>query len=123
MILETTTRNALANAYDDTVNTGSGTATLKLETIGDVEVATLNLQNPAFGAAATGVITLQGVPIADSSATGGTIAQGSIYDRNGAKVSESPAGTSGTEIILSSLTVAVSETVTLTALTVTVPAS
>lgn len=123
MILETATRNALANAFDDTVNTGSGTAMLKLETSGDVEVATFNLQNPAFGAAATGVITLQGVPIQDTSATGGTVAQGSLYDRNGAKVSESAAATSGQEITMSSLVVGVGETVTLTALTVTQPAS
>lgn len=123
MVLETNARNALANAFDDLMNTGSGTSNLKLETAGDVEVATFNLQNPAFGAASTGVITAQGTPIQDTSATGGTVAQGSLYNRNGDKVSESPAGTSGTEIIMSSLTVGVGETVTLTALTVTQPAS
>lgn len=123
MTLETNARNALADAFDDLVNTGAGTSNLKLETSGDVEVATINFQNPAFGAAAVGVITLQGVPLQDASATGGTVAQGSIYNRNGDKVSESPAGTSGTEIIMSSLVVGAGETVTLTALTVTVPAS
>lgn len=123
MILETATRNYLANAIDDLVNTGAGTSNLKLETSGDVEVATINFQNPAFGAAATGVITLAGVPLQDASATGGTVAQGSIYNRNGDKVSESPAGTSGTEIIMSSLTVVAGEVVTLTSLTITVPAS
>lgn len=123
MVLETATRNALADAYDALVNTGAGTANLKLETSGDVEVATFDFQNPAFGNAATGVITLQGVPLQDTSATGGTVAQGSIYNRNGDKVSESPAATSGQEITMSSLIVGAGETVTLTALTVTQPAS
>lgn len=123
MILETATRNALADAFDAFVNTGAGTASLRLETSGDAEVATFNLQNPAFGNAASGVITAQGTPIEDTSATGGTVAQGSIYNRNGDKVSESPAGTSGQEITMSSLAVGAGETVTLTSLTVTQPAS
>lgn len=123
MVLETAARNAQADAFDAYVNTGAGTANLKLETSGDVEVATFNFENPAFGAASNGVITLAGVPIADSSATGGTVAQGSIYNRNGDKVCESPAATSGQEITVSSTTIGAGETVTLTALTVTQPAS
>jgi hypothetical protein len=104
LTLETNLRNALADAIDDLVNTGAGTANLKFETSGDAEVATINFNNPAFGAAATGVITLQGTPLQDSSATGGTVAQFSIYNRNGTQVLEG--------------TVA-----TLTSLTITVPAS
>lgn len=122
MQLTTTARNALADAFDAAVNTGSGTATAKLETSGDVEVATFDLQNPAFGNAATGVITLQGTPLQDTSATGGTIAQLSIYSRNNDKLSESQAATSGQEVTVSSTTVGAGETVNLTSLTVTVPA-
>lgn len=123
MVLETAARNAQADAFDAYVNTGAGTALFKLETSADVEVAAFSLQNPAFGAAASGVITLAGVPIEDTSAAGGTVAQGSIYNRNGDKVCESVAATSGQEITVSSTTVGVGETVTLTALTVTQPAS
>lgn len=122
-VLETGARNALADALDAYVNTGSGTATFKLETSGDVEVASFDLQNPAFGAAATGVITLQGTPIQDTSAAGGTVAQASLYNRDGTKVLESVAATSGQEVTVSSTTVGVGETVTLTSLTITQPAS
>lgn len=123
MVLETIARNALADAFDALVNTGSGTATLKLETSGDAEVATFDLQNPAFGNATTGVITAAGTPIEDSSATGGTVAQGSLYNRNDDKVCEAAAATSGQPITVSSTTIGAGESVTLTSLTVTVPAS
>ena len=46
---------------------------MKLETSGDVEVATFEFQDPAFGNASTGVITLNGVPLEDTSATGALI--------------------------------------------------
>jgi len=123
MIFETALRNVLADAIDNEINTGAGTATFVFETSGDVEVATINLQNPAFGAAATGVITLQGVPLSDSSATGGTTVQASVFDRDTTKQFELTVGTSGTEIIISSTVIGATDQVDLTALTVTVPAS
>ncbi len=123
MILETVLRNVLADAIDTEVNTGAGTATLVFETSGDVEVATIDLQNPAFGAAAAGVITLQGVPLSDTSATGGTTVQASLEDRDGTKQLEMTVGTSGTEIIISSTVIAATDQVDLNSLTITVPAS
>ncbi len=123
MILETALRNAIANAIDDEINTGTGTATLVFETAGDVEVATIDLQDPAFGAAATGVITLAGVPLEDGSATGGTTAQASIFDQDTTKQLEMTVGVAATEIIISTVTIAASDVVRITALTITVPAS
>jgi len=123
MILETVLRNVLADAIDNEINTGAGTATFVFETSGDVEVATINLQNPAFGAAAAGVITLQGVPLSDLSATGGTTVQASVFDRDVEKQFELTVGTSGTEIIISSTIIGATDQVDLTALTITVPAS
>lgn len=120
-VLETATRNALADAFDAHVNTGSGTATFKLEASNDAEVASFDLSNPAFGSASSGTITLADVPLEDTSAAGGTVAQASLYNRNGDKVCESVAATSAEEVTVSSTTVGVGETVTLTALTVTVP--
>ncbi len=123
MILETALRNVLADAIDNEINTGAGTSNLKFETAGDVEVATIDFQNPAFGAAAAGVITLLGVPLSDTSATGGTTVQASVFDRDGTKQFELTVGTSGTEIIISSTVIGATDQVDLTALTITVPAS
>lgn len=122
LTLETNLRNALADAIDDLVNTGGGTAQFKFETSGDVAVATINLANPAFGAAATGVITLASVPLSDTNAAGGTVAQFSIYNRAGTKVLEGTSATSGSDCNITSTSVAATETVTLTSFTITVPA-
>lgn len=123
MILETAMRNALADAFDDRVNLDASPGYLQLETSADAEVATFTFQDPAFGAAATGVITLSGTPIQDTNATGGTVAQGSIYDGAATKLAEAAAATSGQPIVVSSTTIGAGETCTLTSLTVTVPAS
>ena len=123
LILETGLRNALADAIDVQINTGAGTAELRFETTGDVEVATEALQNPAFGAAAAGVITCQGTPIEDTNATGGTVGQFSIYDRDGTKQLEGTVATAGADINISSTGVGAGDTVRLTSLTITVPAS
>jgi len=123
MILELGLRNTLADAIDTAFNV-TGPGTLLFETVGDVEVATLaSVQNPAFGAAAAGVITLLGVTLSDTSATGGTTTQ--FSGRNGAALKqwELTVGTGGTEIIISSTIVGATDQVDLTALTITVPAS
>ena len=120
--LETSARNAACNAIADLVDAGTGAGTLQLETSGDVEVATLTFSDPAFGNAATGVCTANAITD-DSSATGGTVAQASIYDSDSNKILEMTAGTSGTEMILTSTTIAATETVSCSSLTITVPAS
>lgn len=121
LILEVVLRNVLADAIDAEVNTGVGTAELRFETSADAEVATIPLQNPAFGAAAAGTITLQGTPIQDTTATGGTVAQFSIYDRDATKQLEGTVATSGGDINMSSLVVGANDTVELTSFSITVP--
>lgn len=122
IVLETPARDDLANEVDNSINVGGGTAVLKFETSGDAEVATIDLQDPAFGAASVGVITMAGQPISDASATGGTVAQFSIYDKAGAKQLEGTVATSGGDINLTSLVVAATEEVELTTFTITQPA-
>ncbi len=123
MILESGLQNALADNIDTLFNV-SGPGTLLFETSADAEVATMaSVQNPAFGAAAAGVITLLGVTLSDASATGGTTVQFSGRDGAALKQWELTVETSGAEIIISSTVVAATDQVDLTALTITVPAS
>lgn len=124
LTLETGLRDTLANAIDDDINFGVTDANgdMKLETSGDVEVATIQFQNPAFGAAVTGLITLLGTPLSDTNATGGTVAQFSLFNRNNLKILEGVVAVSGQDLDLSSLSVGATDTVELTSFSITVPA-
>ena len=115
-------RNAMADAMDGIINTGSGTSVMQLETFDDIEVATFSFQNPAFGAASSGIITLLGTTLSDTSATGGLVAQYSIYDRDAAKVLEGVVATGGADLSLTSLNIGATDTVELTAFSIEVPA-
>lgn len=125
MIVANALRQALADYVDTEVNTGAGTANIKFETSADAALATCNLSNPAFGAAtAAGTISLDTTPaVEDTSASAGTVAQASLYDRDGTKLLEMTVGTTGTEIDISSTTIGAGDTVTLTSLDLSVPAS
>lgn len=122
MILETSARNAACDAVVDLLDAGAAAGYCQFETSGDAEIATLPMSDPAFGAAAAGVATANSIT-SDTNATGGTIAQASFYDSNNVKRFEMTAGTSGTEIIVSSTSVGAGDTVAMSALTVTCPAS
>lgn len=122
LTLETSLRNVLADAITGELDTGATFAQMLLETSGDVEVATIVFQNPSFGSASTGVITLNGVPLSDTNATGGTVAQFSLEDRDGTKALEGVVQVSGADLDLSSLSVGATDTVELTSFTITVPA-
>jgi len=126
LVVVAATRNALADAIDASINVGvtqSG-GKLMLETSGDAEVSLHRFNATAFdagGTGGTGVIQLQGLPIDDASALGGTVEHYSIYDRNDLKQLEGEVAVSGKDLDLSSLSVGVGDTVSLTAFTITVP--
>lgn len=120
LTLETAFRSVIADAVDTEIGAAGF---LQFETSGDVEVATITFGNPAFGAASSGVITMSGQPLQDTSATGGTIAQFSIYKSGPTKLLEGTVSTSGADINLSSLSPAATDTVELTSFTITCPAS
>lgn len=115
-------RNDIADLIVDKLDVGTTNATgrLFLNTAGDVEVATLNLANPAFGAAAAGVATA-GTIADDASATGGTTTKCQLVDRDENVIVEGSVGTSGTDIILSSNIIGATDTVQMSSLTYTAP--
>ena len=125
IVLETIARDELANALDTIINAGTAPE-LVFETSGDVEVATIILDaTNAFTAAATGVITMTAQPKSDASATGGVTVQFSIYQNvsQSGKVLEGSVGTGGQDIVISSTTIGATDTVELTTMTFTMPAS
>lgn len=121
LTLETAMRDAISNAVDTEVGT---TATLEFQTSVDVEVATLTLGNPAFGASSTGAIALSGTPLSDTTATGGVMAKFRIKSAGTTNKIAGVVGTSGQDInFAGGLTVGAGDTVTLTSFTITCPAS
>ncbi len=126
-------QNAAADGAVDTIDVGAGTAVLEIYSgsapgsIGGAPAGTLlasfNLPNPAFGAAAAGVATLQGVPISTTGVGDGTAGYARIRDRNGdTNFDTEDLGTSGTEVVLSTLTISTGLDIDLTAGTITMPA-
>lgn len=78
----TALRNTLADAVDAAINSGAGTAVLEILD-GATLLVSFNLQNPAFGAAASGIITLQGTTISATAGASGTADGFQIKDRDG----------------------------------------
>lgn len=117
---ETATRNTIADAVVDLIDSG-GTGTLEFQTSGDVEVATLTFSATAFGAAASGTATAAAITD-DTNATGGTITKFVIKNGSGTTILTGSAGTSGTDIILSSASIGAGDTVSCSSLTYSAPA-
>ena len=123
LTLTTAARNAACNAIVDLVDAGAGDSTLVFYAADTTtEVATLTFAATAFGAANTGVATADTIA-SDTSATGGTTTIAKFLDGDGTEVLQCAVGTSGSDINLSNNVIAAGETVAITALTVTVPAS
>lgn len=124
--LTTASRNAAADAIADSVDNGTTDANGDLVgyTSGDVEVFTCAMSNPAFGAAATGVCTANAISD-DTNATGGSLSGGyfTLQDRDNTEVIRGDINTSGAELNMSSLTIGAGDTVSVSALTLTVPAT
>lgn len=118
-------RNALADALCNLLDAGVADANgdLVFMTAADVEVATLDLSNPAFGAAAAGVKTANAIAD-DPSATGGTIAKFKFQDRdNGEVIQGSVTATAGGgDIELSSVVIAATDSVGVSSVSYAAPA-
>lgn len=121
---ETATRNSLATAIRDEIDTGGG-GYLLFETSGDAEVARIDFATPNCGTVATGVLTFSGTPIGSdtSPAAAGTIAHASFYDGASAKIMQATVSTTSStnNVQISTLTPGSTDTVTLNSLSWTAP--
>lgn len=123
--LTTGARDAACNAIVDLIDVGTTDANgdLQFQTAGAVAVATLQFANPAFGASATGVAALGAAMTSDTNAAGGTTTQAVFRNRDNAAVLTATVAVSGSDISLSSTTIGAGDTVSVSALTVTMPIS
>lgn len=122
----TATRNAMGDAVDDQVNAGTTDAQgdfVLLESSGPTDLVEINLQDPAFGAAAAGVLTLQGTPLQNDATASGTADAFEIRDRDNAVVIDgSVTGTGGGgDVEIDNPSINSGQTVELDSLTWTAP--
>jgi hypothetical protein len=120
-------RNAAANGIVDLIDVG-GTGTLEIKSAastvsGTSEVATLTFQATAFGAAASGTATVTPTMVSDTNAAGGTAGFYTVFDGASAAVWQGLVATSASDLNLSSITIGAGDTVSISAFTLTVPAS
>ena len=116
----TAAKNARLDAVIALIDAGTA-GKLKIRDSGNVVLATLTLADPC-GTAAAGVLTFDFDPdISDTSADAtGTAANAIITDSADTTViSGLTVGTSGTDIILDSVSITAGQTVTITAATIT----
>lgn len=128
--LTTAARNAACNAIVDLIDAGvSANGRLEITTTGGASVlASMDFAATAYGAASSGTASLSG-SISDSSADNtGTAAEFHVYDEtvaagSGNEIFSGTVGTSGADLNLTSTSIVATESVTITQLDVTVPAS
>lgn len=123
--LATAARNAACDAIVDLFDVG-GAGSLLIGTTGMAStLATIPLNNPAFGAANTGVATLVVSPaVQDTSADNtGTAAEFQMKSNAGTTLISGTVGVSACDINFNSVSFQAGGVVSITSLTVTVPAS
>ncbi len=116
--LSTEGRNAACDGVVDLLNSGF----IVFETAAHAEVATCTFGNPAFGNAAVGVGTANAI-VDDSTATGGTVGHAHITKSDTSEILACTAGVAAEEFVLTSVTIGAGDTVSVTSLTITQPAS
>lgn len=133
MRISTAARNAACDGMVDLTETGSGTAVVEIYTgsapgsigsapAGDLLVS-FDLQDPAFGAASSGVATLLGVSISGTGVAAGTAGYARLVNQNGdATADTEDVGTSGNEVVMSTTTVSIGLDLSLDSMTITMPA-
>jgi hypothetical protein len=119
MLLNTASRDELASALGGLFNSG----TLEIRTSGGTTLlGTITLPNPAFGAPSTGVVSKSGTWTATASASG-VARVGRFISSDTNKTMEVTIAESAAEMIIDDENVVSGGTITITAFTITQPAS
>ena len=121
--LSTPARNAGVNGVVDLIDGGSGAGYLRIYDSGDVLLASLPMSDPAFGAASSGTATANTITADTSADATGTASYFTCEDSASTEVFRGTVGTSGTELVLNTVSITAGDNVSVTALTVTQPAS
>ena len=126
LTLTSAARSAAADAVVDLLDAGTANATgdIDFQTSGGSSLCVCNLSSTAFGAASAGVATANAVSTGTVS-TGGTIAKAVFRNKDNTDVFQCDvtATGGGGSIILSGVVVNADDTISITALTYTQPAS
>lgn len=126
LTLSTAARNAACDAVVDLIDGGTTDAggDLVIMDSASNELVVFQLQNPAFGNAASGTASLQGVPISATASASGTASQAKLRDRNNTDVITGlTVGTSNADVIIDNTSINSGQTVNLNSGSITMPAS
>lgn len=119
-------RNSQADALVDAIDAGStdpnGDIQIHTSAFGTL-LAELDFANPAFGAAASGVATANAIADDSDADATGAAAVLRIRDRDNGTVVEGTVGTSGEDLNLNTTSITAGDIVSITAATITAPAS
>lgn len=125
--LTTAARNAACDAIVDLLDGGSGDATgdIAFSTSAPATLCVCNLAATAFGSASTGTATAGTIATGtvSGSSNPSTVALALFRNKANTEIFRCAVGTSGSDINLSSVSVNDSDTIDVTALTFTVPAT
>jgi hypothetical protein len=131
--ISTPSRDGACNAIVDLIDVGGSPAKLQLwsgsrpATLGDppagTKLAEFSLPNPCFGAAATGVATAAAIT-GTTGLAAGTVGFAVVRSRGDVAIwDNNDVGTSGTQLVLNTLSISVGVAVTVVSWTTTMPAT
>lgn len=130
-VISTAARNAMCNALVDLIDAGSSNGYIQIRTgsqpanpgtaASGTLLATLNMSDPAFGNASTGVATAEAITNDSSADATGTAGYFRIYDSDNTAILDGTVGTSGADINFNTVSFVSGDAVSITSLTVTVP--
>lgn len=122
--IATATRDTMCDAFVDAIDGGAGAGLLEIWTAGfGTKLATLTFTDPAFGASSSGTATAATITGDTSADTTGTAAVFRATTSTPATMFEGTVGTSGADINFNTVSFTAGDSVDVTSMTVTMPAS